>query len=89
MSGLLGTCPSYGGGVGGVGLTISRLRDLTRNGDHTYYADIVLMAGLPLGNGSPARWLDTEQTTRRGWRALVTARRLAPEHRAVTRLFRG
>ncbi|MFE5843805.1 hypothetical protein ACFQ7N_19475 [Streptomyces niveus] len=59
-----------------LGLTISKLRDLTRNGDHTYYADIVhFMADLPLDSASPARWLDTEEATRRRWRALVTARR--------------
>ncbi|MGW6511325.1 ATP/GTP-binding protein [Streptomyces niveus] len=59
-----------------LGLTISRLRDLTSHGDHAYYVDIVhFMAGLPLDGASPARWLDTEEATRRRWRALVTARR--------------
>lgn len=63
-----------------VSATISRLRDLTRNGDYAYYADIArFMAGLPLDGPSPARWLDGEQPTRRRWRHLVTARR---EHHA-------
>ncbi|MFE9298396.1 hypothetical protein [Streptomyces niveus] len=73
-----------------LALTISRLRDLTRNGDHAYYTDIAhFMGGLPLDGASPARWLDTEQATRQQWRGPGHRPPPAPEHRAVTRLFRG
>ncbi|WP_344317898.1 ATP/GTP-binding protein [Streptomyces javensis] len=57
--------------------TISRLRELTRgsNGDYAYYLDIAhFMAGLPLDTPSPARWLDSQDSTRQRWRALVTDR---------------
>ncbi|MFG2472274.1 ATP/GTP-binding protein [Streptomyces canus] len=55
---------------------ISRLRDLTQSGNHTYYVDIAhFMADLPLNTPSPAQWLDGDQTTRQRWRALVTNRR--------------
>ncbi|WP_405755672.1 hypothetical protein OG232_37805 [Streptomyces sp. NBC_01411] len=49
---------------------ISRLRDVTRNGDYAYF-----MAGRPLNAPSPARWLDGGQVARRRWRGLVTTRR--------------
>jgi hypothetical protein len=56
--------------------TISRLRELTRDGDYAYYVDIAhFMADLPLADASPARWLDGPETTRSRWRSLVTARR--------------
>jgi hypothetical protein len=59
-----------------VTASISRLRDLTRGGDYAYYTDIAhFMAGLPLDEPSPARWIDGEQPTRQRWRELVTARR--------------
>ncbi|MEU2856008.1 hypothetical protein [Streptomyces syringium] len=57
---------------------LSRLEELTRNGDYAYYTDIVcFMAGrpIPARPGPPARWLDGEEATRDRWRTLVTARR--------------
>ncbi|MFD4481478.1 hypothetical protein ACFWPU_35935 [Streptomyces sp. NPDC058471] len=57
--------------------TISRLRELTQNGDYGYYVDIArFMASLPLPaeNAAP-QWLDGELATRGRWRELVTARR--------------
>ncbi|MEU5161189.1 ATP/GTP-binding protein [Streptomyces sp. NPDC020875] len=55
---------------------VSRLRDLTRNGDYTYYTDIAhFMAGLPLTTPSPAQWLDGETATRHRWHTLITDRR--------------
>ncbi|MER5974208.1 ATP/GTP-binding protein [Streptomyces sp. NPDC002055] len=55
--------------------SITRLHNLTRTGDYTYYVDIAhYMAGLPLEAASEARWLDSEQDTRDRWRGLVTAR---------------
>ncbi|MFD3931754.1 ATP/GTP-binding protein [Streptomyces sp. NPDC058614] len=63
----------------GLSATISRLRELTQDGDHAYYIDIAhFMAGLPLPAGHAApQWLDSEQATRERWRALVTARQAA------------
>ncbi|MEU5053534.1 ATP/GTP-binding protein [Streptomyces sp. NPDC021096] len=59
-----------------LAVTLSRLGDLTRNGDYAYYSELVhFMADLPARPGSSARWLDGEQTTRARWRTLVTARR--------------
>ncbi|MFC9654001.1 MULTISPECIES: ATP/GTP-binding protein [unclassified Streptomyces] len=57
--------------------TISRLRDLTQQGDFAYYVDIAaFMADLPLPSGhTPPQWLDGEPATRARWRDLVTARR--------------
>ncbi|GAA5705930.1 hypothetical protein AQJ43_36850 [Streptomyces avermitilis] len=56
--------------------SIARLREFTRSGDYAYYTDIAhFMAGLPLEEPSPARWIDGEQPTRQRWRDLVTARR--------------
>ncbi|MCZ0983741.1 ATP/GTP-binding protein [Streptomyces diastatochromogenes] len=57
--------------------TIARLRDQTSNGTFAYYTDIAhFMADLPLPDDhTPPRWLDSEETTRARWRALVTARR--------------
>ncbi|MGW7260492.1 ATP/GTP-binding protein [Streptomyces sp. NPDC054834] len=56
--------------------SITRLRELTQSGDYAYYADIAhFMAGLPLEEPSPARWIDGAETTRQRWRGLVTARR--------------
>ncbi|MGW8065918.1 hypothetical protein ACVV2G_27515 [Streptomyces ziwulingensis] len=47
----------------------------TRGGDFAYYSDIAaFMAGLPLPEASPTRWIDGAQHTRWRWR-LVTARR--------------
>ncbi|GGR46197.1 ATP/GTP-binding protein [Streptomyces netropsis] len=57
---------------------LSRLEELTRNGDYAYYTDIVcFMAGrpTPARPGPPVRWLDGEEATRDRWRTLVTARR--------------
>lgn len=60
----------------GLSATISRLRELTQDGDYAYYADIAhFMAERPLENASAARWLDGEQLTRQRWRDLVTTRR--------------
>lgn len=56
--------------------SIARLRELSRGGDCAYYTDIAhFMAGLPLEEPSPARWLDGQQPTRQRWRDLVTTRR--------------
>lgn len=55
---------------------ISRLRELTRNGDYSHYTDIAhFMAGLPLTTPSPAQWLDRDGPTRDRWHTLVTDRR--------------
>ncbi|MFG2631050.1 ATP/GTP-binding protein [Streptomyces sp. NPDC048473] len=55
---------------------LARLEELTRGGDYAYYADIAhFMTGLPLGNPSPARWIDGQQATCNRWRNLVIARR--------------
>ncbi|MGC5346961.1 hypothetical protein PZB75_30345 [Streptomyces sp. AM 4-1-1] len=59
-----------------VAATISRLHDLTRDGDYAYYTDIAhFMAALPLPHPSPTRWLDGPEATRDRWRTLVTDRR--------------
>lgn len=56
-------------------LTISRLRDLTRNGDHAYYTDIAhFMGALPLPGPSAIRWTTSEDEVRSAWRGLVQAR---------------
>jgi hypothetical protein len=57
--------------------TISRLRELTRNGDYAYYVDIAcFMADLPLpADHTAPQWLDGGQATRTRWRDIVTARR--------------
>jgi hypothetical protein len=57
--------------------TISRLRELTRNGDYACYVDIAcFMADLPQPTGHTApQWRDGEQAIRTRWRALVTNRR--------------
>lgn len=57
--------------------TITRLRELTQDGDYAYYLDLAhFMAGLPLpGEHTAPQWLDGEQATRERWHALVTARR--------------
>ncbi|MGW1598783.1 ATP/GTP-binding protein [Streptomyces sp. NPDC002343] len=56
--------------------TADRLRDLARNGDYAYYADIAhFMAGQPLPQPSTARWLEPEDTVRRRWETLVAERR--------------
>lgn len=55
--------------------TISRLRNLTRNGDYAYYTDIAhFMANRTLETPSPVHWTDGEAATRERWRTLVTAR---------------
>ncbi|WP_405787245.1 hypothetical protein OG753_04260 [Streptomyces sp. NBC_00029] len=55
---------------------ISRLRELARSGDYTYYADIAhFMAGLPLPSPSPATWLHGPNAVRARWRQLVQDRR--------------
>lgn len=56
---------------------ITRLSELTRNGDYAYYADIArFMGDLPLPDrSSPVQWLDGQEVTRTRWRALVTRRR--------------
>ncbi|MCH0560406.1 MULTISPECIES: zeta toxin family protein [unclassified Streptomyces] len=54
-----------------VAATIARLHENTRGG-----SDITaFMAGLPLEEASPTRWIDSAQHARRRWRDLVTARR--------------
>ncbi|MGW3563507.1 ATP/GTP-binding protein [Streptomyces sp. NPDC000941] len=61
-----------------VRATVSRLRDLTQDGDYTYYLDIAhFMAGLPLptDHAPQTRWIDGAEPTRQRWRDLVTARR--------------
>lgn len=61
----------------GLSATVSRLRELTRDGDYAYYIDIAhFMAGLPLpAQHTPPRWLDGEETTRERWHALAEVRR--------------
>ncbi|WP_330481476.1 ATP/GTP-binding protein [Streptomyces sp. NBC_00724] len=60
----------------GTAASISRLRELTREGYYAYYVDIAhFMAGVPLGTSSQARWIDGERPTRQRWRDLVIARR--------------
>lgn len=60
-----------------VAATLARLRENTRGGDFFYYCDIAaFMADLALEEGSPTRWIDGAQHTRRRWRGLVTTRRL-------------
>jgi hypothetical protein len=61
----------------GLSSTISRLRELTQDGDYAYYVDIAFfIADLPLPAARTApQWLDVEQATRERWRELVTARR--------------
>ncbi|MET7354385.1 hypothetical protein [Streptomyces mirabilis] len=60
-----------------LSVTISRLRELTQDGDYAYYIDIAhFMAGLPLpAEHTAPRWLDGERVARERWHALVTARR--------------
>ncbi|THA53136.1 ATP/GTP-binding protein [Streptomyces sp. A1136] len=59
-----------------VRVVISRLRELARTGDYTYYADIAhFMAGLPLPSPSPATWLDGPNAVRAHWQQLVQDRR--------------
>lgn len=54
---------------------ISRLRHLTRGGDHAYYVDIAhFMAALPLPEPSTIRWTTSEDDVRSAWRELVQAR---------------
>ncbi|MFJ3713997.1 MULTISPECIES: hypothetical protein [unclassified Streptomyces] len=63
------------GADGSVSATISRLRDLTRNGDYAYYADIAhFMAALPLPEPSTTRWTKSEDDVRSAWRHLVQTR---------------
>ncbi|MGW2255508.1 hypothetical protein ACWCXH_35865 [Kitasatospora sp. NPDC001660] len=53
----------------------TRLRDLARAGDYAYYVDIAHhMAGQHPDAPSGVRWLDSEETVRARWRALVTSR---------------
>ncbi|MFJ9380334.1 ATP/GTP-binding protein [Streptomyces sp. NPDC101455] len=61
----------------GLFATVSRLRELTQDGDGAYYIDIVhFMAGLPLpAQHTAPQWLDGEEATRGRWHALVVARR--------------
>ncbi|AZM54549.1 ATP/GTP-binding protein [Streptomyces sp. WAC 01529] len=60
----------------GVASSISRLRELTREGYYAYYVDIVhFMADLPLDSPSRARWLDEPQTVHQRWRSMVIDRR--------------
>ncbi|MFE4018488.1 ATP/GTP-binding protein [Streptomyces sp. NPDC059101] len=55
---------------------LERMRQVTTGGDYAYYSDIAhFMAGLPLPDGSQARWLDGEDVTRGRWHHLVTTRR--------------
>jgi hypothetical protein len=62
---------------------LARLRTATVSGDFAYYLDIAhFMAGRPLPSPSTTRWLDTEDTVRNHWHALVTGRR---EHPHTTR----
>ncbi|MEU4898869.1 ATP/GTP-binding protein [Streptomyces sp. NPDC044780] len=61
-----------------VRASVSRLRDLTQDGDYAYYIDIAhFMADLPLpaDHSLQPQWLDGDEPTRQRWRALVTARR--------------
>lgn len=57
--------------------SISRLRELTQDGDYSYYTDIAhFMAGLPLpADHTAPQWLDGEPATRTRWHDLVTTRR--------------
>ncbi|MEU9291989.1 hypothetical protein AB0D57_47300 [Streptomyces sp. NPDC048275] len=61
----------------GLSAAISRLRELTRDGDYAYYVDIAhFMADLSLpAEHTAPRWLDGEQATRARWQTLVTDRR--------------
>jgi hypothetical protein len=56
--------------------SISRLRELTREGYYAYYVDIAhFMAGLALDTPSRARWLDEQQSVRQRWHGMVLDRR--------------
>ncbi|WP_404870994.1 ATP/GTP-binding protein (plasmid) [Kitasatospora griseola] len=55
---------------------VTRLHDLTRDGDYAYYTDIAhYMADQNPDSPSTARWNTDEQTVRTRWHALVTDRR--------------
>ncbi|MET8826505.1 ATP/GTP-binding protein [Streptomyces sp. NPDC004610] len=72
-------------GRAGVASSISRLRELTREGYYAYYVDIAhFMADLPLDNPSGARWLDERRTVRQRWRGMVIARRALLASRSAT-----
>ncbi|WP_414170892.1 ATP/GTP-binding protein (plasmid) [Streptoverticillium reticulum] len=56
--------------------TLSRLGDLTRNGDYAYYNELIhFMAGLPLPGPAATRWISGEQAVRDRWHRLVHDRR--------------
>ncbi|MFJ9624728.1 ATP/GTP-binding protein [Streptomyces sp. NPDC101181] len=60
----------------GLASSVSRLRELTREGYYAYYVDIAhFMADLLLDTPSRARWLAEQRTVRQRWRALVLDRR--------------
>ncbi|MGP3945510.1 hypothetical protein [Streptomyces sp. 6N106] len=62
---------------------IARLRDLTQSGDYAYYIDIAhFMAGLrlPADHTPQTQCIDGDNSTRRRWRGLVTARRDRTAH---------
>jgi hypothetical protein len=67
----------------GLSATISRLRELTQDGDYAYYIDIAsFTAGRPLpAEHTAPQWLDGEQATHERWHTLVTTRR---DHLRVT-----
>lgn len=55
--------------------TISRLQELTRDGDYAYYVDIAhFMADLPLPEPSVTRWAESEEQVHAAWRRLVRDR---------------
>ncbi|WP_055699745.1 hypothetical protein [Streptomyces silaceus] len=72
-------------GQAGVASSISRLREMTREGYYAYYVDIAhFMADLPLDSPSRARWLDEQRTVRQRWRSMVIDRRALLASRSAT-----
>ncbi|GAA5706192.1 hypothetical protein AQJ43_36975 [Streptomyces avermitilis] len=61
----------------GLSAALSRLRELTQNGDHAFYIDIAhFMADLPPpAEHTAPQWLDSEHATLKRWHEFVTARR--------------
>ncbi|MGN5392512.1 ATP/GTP-binding protein [Streptomyces sp. JL7001] len=58
-----------------VRVVISRLLELSRNGDYAYYVDIAhFMAGIRLSDDASARWLDGVEAVRARWQQLVQNR---------------
>ncbi|MBU3866252.1 hypothetical protein KN815_19935 [Streptomyces sp. 4503] len=76
----LGLCFHHAvrGDEAAIQAAIARLGDLTQSGDYAYYIDIAhFMADLPLpaDHAPQTQWIDGDESTRRRWRGLVTARR--------------